>query len=233
MQVTSTNSERHPRAGGDLAKNDHGLLRGPRLRGGPPKRHDGLCSSMYRRLVLSLLLLLPISFAQADTAYVTNEKDDTVSVIDLDTWTVTRTFEVGQRPRGIALSPDNKILYVCTSDDNTIRAFSTETLERLHDLPSGENPETFIVSPDGGRIYTSNESDNIVTVIDTVNRTVLAQIDVGVEPEGIAVSPDGKIAINTSETTNMAHWIETENYQIIENSLVDQRPRVALFDDVC
>jgi PQQ-dependent catabolism-associated beta-propeller protein len=58
---------------------------------------------------------------------------------------------------------------------------------------------------------------------------VKGQVDVGVEPEGMAVSPDGKLAVNTSETTNMVHWIDTESLQLIDNTLVDQRPRYAVF----
>ncbi|HAQ87466.1 MAG TPA: hypothetical protein DCR78_13615, partial [Pseudomonas sp.] len=43
----------------------------------------------------------------AATAYVSNEKDDTVSVIDLDTLETVETLDVGQRPRGLTLSRDN------------------------------------------------------------------------------------------------------------------------------
>jgi len=58
---------------------------------------------------------------------------------------------------------------------------------------------------------------------------VVAQVDVGVEPEGMAVSYNGKWAIVTSETTNMAHWIDTATNELVENTLVDQRPRDAEF----
>ena len=58
---------------------------------------------------------------------------------------------------------------------------------------------------------------------------MLAEIPVGVEPEGMGLSPDGKILVNTSETTNMAHFIDTTTFQIIDNVLVDARPRFAEF----
>jgi PQQ-dependent catabolism-associated beta-propeller protein len=62
-------------------------------------------------------------------------------------------------------------------------------------------------------------------VVDVDSHQVLAQIDVGVEPEGMAVSPDGRWAVNTSETTNMLHWIDTTSHELVDNTLVDQRPR--------
>jgi PQQ-dependent catabolism-associated beta-propeller protein len=58
---------------------------------------------------------------------------------------------------------------------------------------------------------------------------VLAEVPVGVEPEGMGVSPDGRIVVNTSETTNMAHFIDTQTFQIVQNTLVDSRPRIAEF----
>jgi PQQ-dependent catabolism-associated beta-propeller protein len=54
-------------------------------------------------------------------------------------------------------------------------------------------------------------------------------VPVGVEPEGMGLSPDGKILVNTSETTNMAHFIDTKTFQVIDNVLVDARPRFAEF----
>ena len=45
----------------------------------------------------------------------------------------------------------------------------------------------------------------------------------------MGISPDGKLLVNTSETTNMAHFIDTATNTIIDNVLVDSRPRVAEF----
>ena len=44
--------------------------------------------------------------ALAGEIWVTNEKDNTISVIDVDTLEVTRTIPVGERPRGITFSKD-------------------------------------------------------------------------------------------------------------------------------
>ena len=178
--------------------------------------------------VLSALLLLSTA-AQADEIWVTNEKDDTVSVIDIETLEVIRTIEVGERPRGITFSHDYSVLYVCASDSDAVQVIDPETGKILHDLPSGEDPEQFVLHPDNRHLYIANEDDAITTVVDTQTRKVVAQIDVGVEPEGMAVSPDGTIAITTSETTNMAHWIDTSTQELFANTLVDSRPRHAEF----
>ncbi|MCB1381702.1 MAG: YVTN family beta-propeller repeat protein [Notoacmeibacter sp.] len=185
---------------------------------------------MFRMIAGAAALTCLISTsALAHRVYVTNEKDDTVSVIDTETNEVVDTFEVGERPRGILFSRDFTKLYICASDSDTVQVWDVATGKKLHDLPSGEDPEQFALHPDDKHLYIANEDDAIATVVDVESRSVVAQIDVGVEPEGMAVSHDGKWAIVTSETTNMAHWIDTAAQKLAGNTLVDQRPRDAEF----
>ena len=130
--------------------------------------------------------------ASAYMVYVSNEKDNTITVVDSTTMEVVKTVQVGQRPRGITISHDGKFIYLCASDDDTIEVIDTATLEIVGTLPSGPDPELFVLSPDGKTLYVANEDDNLVTVIDLDSKKVLAEIPVGVEPEGMGISPDGK-----------------------------------------
>ncbi len=183
-----------------------------------------------RSLVLSLALTAAMAApAQAGKAFVSNERGNTVTVIDTETWEVLTEFPGGNRPRGITISPDGKTLYVCASDDNIVRVFDTETYQEGPSLPSGPDPELFVLDPTGELLYIANEDDNLVTVTNTRTRQVVAEVPVGVEPEGMGISPDAKFVVNTSETTNMAHFISTEDYKIKHNVLVDQRPRYAQY----
>ena len=167
--------------------------------------------------------------AQAEKVFISNEKGNTVTVLDSETLEVTDTIDVGQRPRGITLAEDGKHLLVAVGDDDTVEVYDTDTHEFLHTLPSGPDPELFVLHPSGNPLYIANEDDNLVTVVDLETRQPLAEIPVGVEPEGMGVSPDGSVIVNTSETTNMAHFIDAESHEIVANVLVDQRPRFAEF----
>ncbi|MGH6920084.1 MAG: beta-propeller fold lactonase family protein, partial [Geminicoccaceae bacterium] len=81
-----------------------------------------------------------IGRAEALEIFVSNEKGNSISIIDGDTLELIETVPVGNRPRGIAISRDGRYLYICASDDDTIEVLETETREVLGHLPSGPDP---------------------------------------------------------------------------------------------
>ena len=145
-----------------------------------------------------MMTALPLA-AGAGEIWVTNEKDDTISVIDIDKLEVVRTIKTGERPRGITFSSDHSRVYICASDSDTVQVMDPATGQVLHDLPSGEDPEQFVLSPDDRHLWIANEDNAVTTVVDVETRQVVAQIDVGIEPE------------------------------VFANTLVDSRPRHAEF----
>ncbi|MBI1207047.1 MAG: PQQ-dependent catabolism-associated beta-propeller protein [Azospirillum sp.] len=179
-------------------------------------------------LAMALVLAGP-ELAAAATLYVSNEKDNTISVVDAASMTVTGTIPVGRRPRGISLSQDQTKLYVCAGDSDRVEVVDLASGKITDSLPSGPDPELFVLAPDGRILYIANENDNLVTAVDVTTKAVVAEIEVGVEPEGMAVSPDGSLLVATSETTSMAHFIDTKSHEIVDNVLVGSRPRVAQF----
>ena len=96
---------------------------------------------MHRSLPLALsATLLSAAGLEAREIYVSNEKGNSITVIDGDKLEVTATIPVGNRPRGIILSPDGKHLYICASDDDTIEVMDTTTHEIIGKLPSAPIP---------------------------------------------------------------------------------------------
>jgi len=184
-----------------------------------------------KQLLVTSLVLLSTS-VWADPTYrlfVTNEKSNSVSVIDSRTGKLETTLEIGDRPRGIGLSPDQKTLYVALSEENAIGMVDVASLKFLGKLAAGEDPETFDVHPNGN-LYLSNEDDAKATVINPSTGKIIHEIRVGLEPEGVAVSPNGDIVLVTSESTNMVHVIDTKDHKVIANILVAARPRGLAFN---
>jgi PQQ-dependent catabolism-associated beta-propeller protein len=178
---------------------------------------------------MTAVLVFTAHPAGAYEAYVSNEKSNTVSVIDTDKLEVVKTVKVGQRPRGIAVTMDGKSVIVAVGDDDTIQVIDTKTKEVAGNLPSGPDPEFFAFGPGGKHLYVANENNNTVTIVDTATQRQDGDIQVGVEPEGMVISPDGKFVVCTSETSNMAHFIDAKTHEIVANVLVGARPRFAVF----
>jgi YVTN family beta-propeller protein len=61
---------------------------------------------MWRRVILGICIgFMPTVEAVAYTAYVSNEKGNTISVIDTAARKVIDTIKVGQRPRSATTTP--------------------------------------------------------------------------------------------------------------------------------
>ena len=76
-------------------------------------------------------------------AFVTNQYADSVSVIDLETLTVTDTIDVGEYPEGIDITSDKKTVVVANWFSNTVSLIDAETLEITGEVATGDGPRAF------------------------------------------------------------------------------------------
>ena len=167
------------------------------------------------RTALACAALLPFcAAAHGGTIFVSNEKDNTVTVIDSETLKVVKTIATGARPRGMIMTPDFKKLIVCAGDDNRLDIIDTTTFELERSLDSGPDPELLDIDSKGDRIYVANEDDGMVTVLQFADGNVLAEIPVGVEPEGMAVSQDDRITVATSEQTSSCNSFALNRFSV-------------------
>ena len=180
------------------------------------------------RYILLLLVAVSVYAEPTHRLFVTNEADDTVTVIDSRTNEVVKTINIGDRPRGIGFSPDHSHVYVAIGNENAIAVVDTNSLEIVKKIPAGSDPEAFAVHSDG-TIYLSNEDEGLATALDPETGEILAEIEVGIEPEGVGISPDGKQVLVTSESTNMVHIISAAEKKVVQNVLVGARPREVAF----
>jgi YVTN family beta-propeller protein len=180
-------------------------------------------------------------------AYVSNEDDGTVSVIDVDACRLDTAIPVGKRPRGLRLSPDGRSLFVAVS--GSIKAppgkeAPTKAADRSADgialvdltskgvsavLPGGQDPESFDVSADGRTLYVSNEETAETSVVDVNAKAITATVPVGREPEGVALRPDGKVVYVTSEGDREVAVIDTASRKVIAHIKTGARPRAIAF----
>src|SRR5579884_1382207 len=114
------------------------------IAGSPRAMH---ATRKFLSFVLAFLCLGPLlataSMGQAEAAmiFVTNEKDDTVSVVDSQSLKLVNTIQVGHRPRGIIITPDKKDIIVCLGDDAQLAVIDAQSMKVKRLLDSGPDPE--------------------------------------------------------------------------------------------
>ena len=183
-------------------------------------------------------------------AYVTSQ-DAGVSVIDLATMQVTKTFDVkAAGPRGLGITDDGKKLIVATRENGSISVIDTVTGEVTQQVEVGKNPE--FVRINGNFAYVSSEpsakagpppklgakpaedddaEEKIpakISVVDLTAGKKVREITGGPETEGIEFSKDGKNLVITNEADNTVtvHNIEDGSLvKTISTHELGDRPR--------
>jgi YVTN family beta-propeller protein len=188
----------------------------------------------------------------AGFAYVTSQ-DAGVSVIDLATMKVTKTFDVkAAGPRGLGVTEDGKKLIVATRENGSISVIDTATGEVLQQIEVGKNPEFVRIKGDfayissepsakagpppapGAKPAEEEDDDDEekipakIAVVDLVQGKKVREITGGPETEGIEFSKDGKNLVITNEADNTVtvHNIEDGSLvKTIKTHEYGDRPR--------
>jgi len=101
---------------------------------------------------------------------------------------------------GLAISPDNSVVYVAGGQENGIYIFDIDSGEGrgFIDCSSEEYPDGYIGDlasrRDGRRLYAVDQIQFRMIVVDTEKESVAGQVGVGRYPFGITLSPDEKKA---------------------------------------
>ena len=214
-----------------------------------PVRSGALRGSFAASLALVAWLAVPAG-ARAARAYVSNEDDGTVTVIDTQRLAAIATIAVGRRPRGLVLSHDGASLYVAVSGlpkcpppipeetcaklprdlkADGVAVIDTATLRQTRMLKGVSDPERVEISRDGHSLFVTDEDAARLSVLDAARGRVVATIPVGREPEGVRASPDGRWVLVTSETGNSVAIIDARTHAVLHTVLVGKRPRDLAF----
>ena len=71
-----------------------------------------------KKIYAFILIIISVSFSNAQTAYVPNYSNNNVFVINVSTNTITDTIPVGLNPCGVSVSPDGTKVYITNTGDN-------------------------------------------------------------------------------------------------------------------
>lgn len=156
-------------------------------------------------------------------AFVSNSKDNNVSVIDTKTRKIDgKPIPDIDEPYGLATTPDGRYLYIVSHviKNAPITIIDLKTMNVVDKpISVGSYPKEITISPDGKYAYVSNWQDDTVSVIDTTLKKVIATINVGSCPLGIAFTPDSKFAYVVNHWTTHMSIIDTTSKKTIARTV--------------
>jgi YVTN family beta-propeller protein len=119
--------------------------------------------------------------------YVATRDGGSVLEVNWHTMTVARTFTLGGRPQGMAMSLDGQELYVADETLNVLRIVNLASGTAGAPVALAGGGEGLALSADGTRLYVGLVFNGKVQVIDRASRTILGTIVTGGVPREIAV----------------------------------------------
>ena len=135
---------------------------------------------------------------------VTNQAEDLIAAIDLETQRVARYISVGRRPdassapespHNIIVSPDGRYFYINLIAAGEIEKYDATTFAKLGSAAVGLSPAQIAITADGATLYVSNfdmtMTQRFITRVDAATMTVVDDIETGgYAPHGVALGPD-------------------------------------------
>jgi YVTN family beta-propeller protein len=173
-----------------------------------------------------------VASADGSLLYVSNFWSNTVSVVDLATNSVIRTFTGQPLPGALAVSPDGTRLYVSTSIYPTpgylvqvLDTSSGATIATIR-LNVGQSGSGMAITPDGRRLYVSNQSlgDNNLKIIDPSTNAIIGTVPIGRVPRAIDVTPDGSFAYVAVQEDNVVAAVSTASGAPVGSVPAGRRP---------
>lgn len=121
-------------------------------------------------------------------AYVANQLDNNVSVIDVASSQVVATISTGGLSTfAVQVSLDGSRLFIGTNG-TTVFIVDTGNNQIIGSAEVGAAPNAFVVAPDNRIIYVSSFAGGTVTELDMFTGAVLRTFSVGGTPQGMAIT---------------------------------------------
>ena len=134
-----------------------------------------------------------VAFApDGKTAYVTNQLDGALGVINVATRTQTATIALpnGANPFAVTVSPDGKQIFI-SSNQTSVYVANAQTLTIVDAIPVGDAPNAFALSPNGRQLFVSSFVGGTATEFDIASHAVVRTYVTGGTPQGLTTNKKG------------------------------------------
>lgn len=123
-------------------------------------------------------------------AFVTNEADGTVAVIDVAKLAVTRRLPVGERPVSIAWSSQAQAAYVSSAGDGSITAVDGASPKPRARIAATPGIGRIRFAPGGRLAFVVHPNADAVHIVDAASNRLIQTADVDPDPDQVAFSDE-------------------------------------------
>jgi YVTN family beta-propeller protein len=109
---------------------------------------------------------------------------------------------VGEEPRCVAVSPDDRFAFVTNAISASVSVVSLVQNRVVKTISVGTEPRGCALTADGSLLYVANHTEGTVSIVDTSSRTVAGTVQVGGRPFAVAITDTGSIATDTVFVTD-------------------------------
>lgn len=162
-------------------------------------------------------------------AWVCNDGDGTVTVIDTETHVVMNTITVGKGHHEVAFTKDSHFGCVTNSDDNSVTIIDVYTLDVTGTVDVGKQPHGLGFSEMSGFMYVANEGDGTVSVVDILSKSVVKTIVTGKEVRTVKFGPDPRYGYALNKGDDTCSRIDVTRDIVKETIKTGVRPENATF----
>jgi len=163
--------------------------------------------------------------------YVSNEDDNQITVIDLQSKKAITTIAVGVEPEGIAVSPDNQWIVSASETTNMVHWIDANTHEIKANTLVDPRPRALSFSADGRELWVTSEIDGTLMVIDVATKEITQRINFAVpglgqdkiQPVGVVVDDIHQWAYVALGPANRVAVVNAQTYQVEKYLLVGAR----------
>lgn len=133
-------------------------------------------------------------------ALVTNNEDNTVSIIDMKTYSVNKTISTGSRPHGFRISQDSKYAYIANMGEDTVSVINLASMKEEKKIKVGATPVTTGITGDGKTLVVTLNAENALAIVnletDEVNK-----VEVGKGPAQVYIDSSSNAAYVANQGT--------------------------------
>lgn len=130
-------------------------------------------------------------------------------------------INVGEKPKGVKISPDEKYAVVANEGTGTISIIDFKNLTVIKEIVVGSVPHNIVFSPisdknDQKLAYVTIQGEDKITILDMNTLDKVGEISVGNGPHNLDITPDGKVIYVVNAGSNDVAVIDIASKHIIK-----------------